>query len=584
MHCRFRYLLLGLCFILPLLRPDLSHGATITMKAYDADGGSLSFAQFMDIVNCSELGLGSDSDMIVNLSDYTIISGWPMVNSGGNPAFDFTGSGVGLSIIWMTENTGYSTFFMDNEGGGFSDSATIIFNLQLALDYWRKLGNALDARPGYIRSAAFLEAYDEASSLLESAEAAGEDSEKGRLGQLALDRILTAQEIMLLEYGLQKGRQRVAAGEALWWGVTVDRRDGHAGVMDSISSLVDGSTTEGYARIVFDEWQPASGYDDIVAAAHDRGLHVVGEILDSFYMDEYSLAQFQERVREYVDRFPGIEVWEVGNEVGGAWLGSGVMEKVSYAAEYVKTADASDLTMLTLFWQYGAGDGPDCSLFNYARDNIGADLASNIDVIALSTYVTQCPMGASYDEIMTKLHERFPSQTIVIGELDYWIDGGWLAYWWRSTENPGTAVRTALMEQFYAAGLGYDFSMGGGFWWNYLTEMYPPNDLWESLHALYLSAHEPPPMEPGPETTLEPMEEPGEEPETEPGTEPAPEPEPEAAPDSTAEAADAVDEADASTDAAPDAHPDAAGDPAQDPAADPDPDDPDEGCGCSVVR
>ena len=580
MHPRPCQLLICLCFTMLVLRPSPSHGATITMKAYDSDGGSLSFDQFMDIVNCSELGLGLGSDMIVDLADYTIISGWPMVNSGGNPAFDFTGSGVGLSIIWMTENTGYSTFFMDNEGSGFSDSATIIFNLQLALDYWRKLGNALGARPDYIRSTAFLEAHDQASSLLESAAAAGEDPEKGRLGQLALDRILTAREIMLFEYGLQKGRERAAAGEALWWGVTVDRRDGHAGVMDSIAALVDGSTTEGYVRIVFDEWQPASGYDAIVAAAHDRGLHVVGEILDSFYMDDYSLTEFQERVREYVDRFAGIEVWEVGNEVGGEWLGPGVIEKVSYAADYVKAADPSDLTMLTLFWQYGEGDGPDYSLFNYARDNIDADLASNIDVIALSTYVTQCPMGASYDEIMTKLHERFPEQTIVIGELDYWIDGGWLAYWWQSTENPETVVRTALMEQFYASGLGYDFSKGGGFWWNYNTEMYPPNDLWERLHALYLSAHEPPPVEPEPESAQEPMEEPG----IEPGAEPILESEPESAPDSTAEAADAVDEAEASADMTPDTQQDAAGDTEEDPATDPDPDDSDDGCGCSFVR
>ena len=32
-------------------------------------------------------------------------------------------------------------------------------------------------------------------------------------------------------------------------------------------------------------------------------------------------------------------------------------------------------------------------------------------------------------------------------------------------------------------------SKGGGFWWNYCTEMVPKNELWSSLHDLYRGVH-----------------------------------------------------------------------------------------------
>jgi len=389
---------------------------TITIKAFDKKGHKLTYKKFMDIVTNGN-GRRAENDMLFNINDYTIVEGWPLYKGkNNNPCFDFKGSGIGLSLTWMTESTGYFNLFLDNEGEGFSKSEKIIFNHEAALSYWKKLNNALSIREDYKRGSNFNELYNNAKYYINLAKQATKDSLKGKYGQIALDYTAQAFELLLYEYGIQYGQQHPS--QQFWWGVTIDRIDDYEKVLNSVSDLVENSTTDGWVRIVFDEFIPPEYYDGIVSYAQMKNLHIMGEILDSSCMRLYSLKKFKSRVRKYVDHFPDIEAWEIGNEVNGGWLGAKVVPKIRYAANYVKKADPNDITVLTLYWQFGTEDIPH-SVFQWAKDNLKPKLLKKIDVIALSIYVMNSPLGMAFDEVFQMLHKYFPSKKIIIGEMDY---------------------------------------------------------------------------------------------------------------------------------------------------------------------
>ncbi len=459
---------------------------TIIMKVYDKEGNKLSYEEFMDIVTNGNRGW-AENDMLFNINDYTIVEGWVIYKDDeGNPCFDFKGSGIGLSLTWMTKNTGYFNLFLDNEGAGFSKSETIIFNYEAALSYWKKLNNALSIREDYNRSAEFNELYENAKYYINLAKQANKDSLKGKYGQIALDYIAQAYELLLYEYGIQYAQRHPS--QQFWWGVTIDRIDDYENVLNSVSDLIENSATDGWIRIVFDEFISPDYYDGIVSYAQKKNLHIMGEILDSSCMRLYSLEDFKSRVREYVNHFPDIEAWEIGNEINGEWLGENVVAKIEYAADYIKKVRLDAIIVLTLYWQFGTEDIPH-SVFQWIKNNLKPELINKIDVIALSIYVMNSPLGMAFDEVFQMLHKYFPEKKIMIGEMDYWYVEGEDIWWWHSNTEPVSTVRKKFCKQMYASALGYPFSLLGGFWWYYNLEMYPPNDLWRTLNELYKEVH-----------------------------------------------------------------------------------------------
>ncbi len=457
--------------------------ATLTLRAYDEAGNLLSTSEFLARTTAGSAGWRND--LVYRIADGTAVAHLPISDSGGLPALDITEADSGLAVAWPTVNTGYSTLFLDNLGAGLS-AGTVVFNERAALDVRAKLDDAITRRPAYVASAAFTSAVDDADAAIADAGVAATEAEAAVLYQQALDRAAQASELLLAEYG----RQRALAAEINeWWGVTVDRVNDYANVVDSIANLVEYVPNRAWVRIVFDEGVPATDYDTLVAAAQAAGLVVVGEILDSYAMPLYPMAEFQARVAEYVDHFPTIDVWEIGNEVNGEWLGPDAAARVAWAADYVKTQDPGDTTMLTFYWQMGTAGGPATSLFQWIDDNVDAGLRADLDVVALSTWIGDAPFGIAHDEVYERLHALFPTQRIVMGELGYWSPGTTKAWWWRSQTDPTGAVRRALAEHMYLANLGFDYADGGVFWWYYFDEMRDRGPLWATVHDAYRSIH-----------------------------------------------------------------------------------------------
>jgi hypothetical protein len=379
-------------------------------------------------------------------------------------------------------HTGYSTLFLDDGGQGFGSGGTVNLTYRAALDYRAKLDDAMAARPEYTPGGEFTTLDDRATALISQAEGSSDPSLRGALGQRALDALAQAFEVLLREDG--RLRERAHPG---WWGATIDQTTRSRSVVGSLADLVDHRSGAAYARIVFDPGWTPSHYDAIIRESRKQGVTVVGQILDSSGMRKLSVAAWRHRVRSYVNHFPAISAWEIGNEVNGEWLGSDVPEKLAYAASYVKRRDPGDITMLTFYWQMGTAGTAGASLFQWIHDHVSARLADAVDVVALSTWIGDAPLGISMDEVFGRLRALFPSQRIAMGELGYWSPGTTKAWWWRSTRNPTTTVRTALARQMYLASRAFAGSVGGVFWWYYVQEMSRKTPLWRAVHRVYRS-------------------------------------------------------------------------------------------------
>ena len=455
------------------------------LVVYDARGHRLSYADVLDITTGGPKGWRSDATYRV--SDASIVDMPALVDKGGVPAFPVSEPGIGLTLAWRTAHTGYSTLFLDESGAGFTSGGTVNLTYLAALDYRRKLDEAVARRPAFVPTDRFSALDKSASSLVARAGASPDPATRGALGQQALDALARAFEKLLEADGRQEGASRLP-----WWGVTVDRRNNYPDVISSIADLVDRRPGAAYVRIVFDQGVGPESYDAIVQEAERQGVVVVGQVFDSAYMRHATVAEFEARWRSYVDHFPNIHIWEVGNEVNGEWLGSDVPEKVAFAARYVKATNPNDTTILTLFWQMGTADGPANSVFQWARDQISPALVADTDVIALSTWVGGAPLGIAHDEVFTRLSAMFPGKRIAMGELGYWEPGTSRVWWWRSQRDPTTAVRAALARHMYLANLSFPSSVGGGFWWYYVTEMSQRKALWATLHDVIDEVMPPP--------------------------------------------------------------------------------------------
>jgi hypothetical protein len=267
----------------------------------------------------------------------------------------------------------------------------------------------------------------------------------------------------------------------------------------------------------------------------------MGEILDSADAGKLTTTQYVTRTRNLLKHYgrsaaPGlrIDAWEVGNEVNGCWVdnkncgepvrpGDRIHIKAGAAARAVKQDSPSTPTTLTLFWELGAW-GPSTDLrggppaqqvpwayspFNWIapdsgnlqwtdRDGVKHDLLADVDVVLMSIYADNAPMGISIDRAMSaldnkvsELSKKLKKQVKVgIGELGYWCGRDERrkasVYEWcedmnrvwplgdAGMDNAGIdAARSYMVDQYTRAALATDHGIGGGFYWYALQEMFP---------------------------------------------------------------------------------------------------------------
>ncbi|HWV05629.1 hypothetical protein [Ralstonia sp.] len=259
------------------------------------------------------------------------------------------------------------------------------------------------------------------------------------------------------------------AGAVPLYGVTVDAVDNVPAVVDALSHLSRTPTV----RVVFDEGMDAPHYVGAVAAIRDVA-YVMGELVDSSTLKQYTAPQLRERAAAYLHTLgSNVDVWEIGNEINGEWTGPtrDVIDKTMAAYEVIRAGGGR--TALTLYYNEGCAEQPSRAMFEWVQRNVPLRLRDGLDYVFISFYEDDCKITPpDWNAVFTRLGGLFPHAALGFGEV--------------GTRH--AARKMALVAHYYGLTITHPRFVGGYFWWYFRQDMVPRSrPLWRSLDAAFLS-------------------------------------------------------------------------------------------------
>jgi hypothetical protein len=266
-----------------------------------------------------------------------------------------------------------------------------------------------------------------------------------------------------------------AAAPTWVWAITIDDpwTDG-AAIVDSLASFEQSMTV----RIVFDEGMTAAEYDapvrDIAAVAA-----VQGELVDSLYVPNYTLAEYVDRATEYLDQLGDVvSIWEVGNEINGEWVGDAAEVSAKMLGAYQAVKAHGGRTALTLYYNglYDGGQPTENNCWStadnqmqvWAEANVPAEMKAGLDYVWVSCYEDDC-LGIQPDWplVFADLAAMFPNSQLGVGECGTLM----------------VASKVDYVDRYYRDLLVTDPRFVGGFFWWWGKQDFVPktNPLWQTL-------------------------------------------------------------------------------------------------------
>ena len=248
------------------------------------------------------------------------------------------------------------------------------------------------------------------------------------------------------------------------YGVTVDDVSGLPSITEALSKLSRMPTT----RIVFDEFQPASSYRQAAVAIHQVS-YVMGEILDSQYMNTISVQSYLDRTSEYLSTLGDIvDIWEIGNEINGEWLGNNADVVAKMRGSYNIVKNQGRTVALTLYFNQECWSSPSNEVFAWAQSNIPDRMKLGLDYVLVSYYEEDCNnLKPDWNAVFAKLSAMFPNSKLGFGEV--------------GTSN--ALAKAAYLQRYYALKPPVANYVGGYFWWYFCNDMVPyTKPLWSTLN------------------------------------------------------------------------------------------------------
>ena len=279
---------------------------------------------------------------------------------------------------------------------------------------------------------------------------------------------------------------------------------GASHLLDKLSGLT-GSFGPPTVRVVFDENMDrakgggaAADYEPAVVALRSRAV-IMGELLDSFYVQDYSVAQMRERACEYRSSLGHlVDIWEVGNEINGEWVGDAATDKLRAVLEVFGsgpqafsdtcpgwTLPPDELPFalaLTLYYNGPRNGGiassencwedPDHAMLFWARQTFGsggelADHTNDFEFILVSYYEDDCDgLQPSWAPVFDELGLLFPHARLGFGECGTQFADRKVAYaerYYRGMDSPDPVLANMRV--------GHPRYVGGFFWWYFSDDM-----------------------------------------------------------------------------------------------------------------
>ena len=499
-----------------LLWPAQVFAGTLRVAAYDEKGRLLDTAGFLRRIapaESAEAGVPPDSSgLFLTDPEGKPAPGRPWwVADSTAPQWRWSGpERVKISLPWPVAGDGFSTLELDGDGSGYVDGQTIQLNEDAAKTAWRGFREAFEARsrsflPRYAPTLAFARAESKAKDAMTDAQSASAARKRARLFDKALSSIADAWQTMLFEHGSQAARDPKASA-SLRLGLTldetlVDRLSEQAWVVDKLSS--SGAT---WVRLIFrtnpDDFlfsQPSSFslYDAFVKDLGAKGIKIIGSVLDSALWPRGLTPQaYAERTRNLAAHYKGsIRSWEVASEPNGTWLGGyksplpaeTVLAAVDAAAAEVKRVDPALETVATLYWWEGTAKDDRHPLFAWLDWSLPKGFGRGVDVVGLSVYPDENPMGLAFDPVFLKLGDRFPGKKLMLGGFGFVEKDELKGYWWLEPGAVGEA-RGDIVIFYTGASCALPQGVGGGFFFPTLQQMLAPDKKTTPLYVIYRAA------------------------------------------------------------------------------------------------
>jgi hypothetical protein len=263
------------------------------------------------------------------------------------------------------------------------------------------------------------------------------------------------------------------------WGVTLDNTaDLRAAVLEQEAGSLEALPTKPISRIVMDVGTKPDAYAAAVDALHPVSF-LMAELGDSSEMKRTTIAAYARFEQRLVTAFSErIDLFEVGNEVNGEWVGSTFDEVAKISRAYDSVTAVGDRSALTLYYNPDCWAKPANEMFTWANANISASMKAGLDDVFISYYPNDCndywPTPKRWQSVFDRLHSMFPNAKLGFGESGISDDHG------------SPAVKARLLRRYYELHVIGDNYVGGYFWWYYAEDAIPyrHNAVWRSLRKV----------------------------------------------------------------------------------------------------
>jgi hypothetical protein len=238
------------------------------------------------------------------------------------------------------------------------------------------------------------------------------------------------------------------------YGITIDSISGLSDIVTALKNLSHKPTT----RIVFDENVAASYYQTAAAQIHAVSF-VMGEILDSFYMKSITTANYAARTTQYLNTLGNnVDIWEIGNEINGEWLGDTPTVVAKMNASYNLVKAAGKKTALTLYYNEECWAKPSNEVFTWAQANVPSTMKQNLDYVWISYYEDDCNnLQPNWPAVFQRLATMFPNSKIGFGEVG----------------TNKAASKATYINRYYNMVINQPNYVGGYFWWYGSQDLIP---------------------------------------------------------------------------------------------------------------
>jgi hypothetical protein len=262
------------------------------------------------------------------------------------------------------------------------------------------------------------------------------------------------------------------------YGVTVDTVSNLPAIMAGARSLPHRPTT----RIYFDIRHGPDYYLPAVSRLHQVS-YLIGELLDSSDEPKIPVRAFGARVSSYLDTLGGgVDIWEIGNEVNGAWAGRYATVSAKLTEAYRAVAARGYATALTLYYNAGCGDGRgELGPLAFSQRWVPPAVRAGLGYVLVSYYSDDCrdirPSTATWAAFFRHLHALYPGARLGFGEI--------------GTNNPATppamAAAKSLIRYYYGLRIKLRYYIGGYFWWYYDEDCLTHHMLCRAISAAFRS-------------------------------------------------------------------------------------------------